>query len=440
MAAVSPDEILAGSPHGLPLAAKLSEKERPMRIPPRGKVAILNHGYLPHYRVRFYELLAEGGSFEYVVFHGAPPSWVGMPELKGPFAFPQRRIKNYEFRIGPLTLIYQPVVWEILTGGYDAIVITSESKFVSNLLLAVLCKFRGIAVLQWGFGYHPLRGSRESNMPHRLLGLTTAIKRNFTRFADGFIAYTKSGAERIIKSGYPRERTFFVQNTIDMTEQLRLYEAERHTDPQAIRREFGLRPDSAVFVFIGRLVPIKRVDQLIEAVRLINRDGLSKRFVEAVIVGAGMCEGELKAQAANVPGIHFLGALPPNDQVARCLKVSVAATVAGMVGLVANHALGHGRPVITRELDIHSPEVEYIEHEKSGLIVPGDIDAFAATLGRFADAPEWQARLAHGALEARDALRMDIMAERFDEATRLIVDRRGAHLLFDPLRSHPNQP
>jgi glycosyltransferase involved in cell wall biosynthesis len=390
----------------------------------RRKVAILNHGYLPHYRVRFYELLAERGGFDYVVFHGAPPSWVGMPELNGPFAFPQRRVENHEFRVGPLTLIYQPVVWEILTGGYDAIVITTESKFISNLLLALLCKLRGIAVLHWGFGYHPPRGTRESDVPHRLVGLTTAIKKGFTRLADGFIAYTKSGAEKLIESGYPRDHTFFVQNTIDMTEQRRLYEAERHTDEAAIRREFGLKPDSTVFVFIGRLVPIKRVDQLIDAVGRINRDHLSEHFVEAVIIGAGMCEAELQAQAADVRGIHFLGALPPNDQVARCLKVGAATVVAGMVGLVANHAFAHGSPVISRDLDTHSPEIEYIEHETSGLIVPGDLDAFAATLARFADSPEWQARLREGALRAREALRMDCMADRFDEAVRITVDRK----------------
>ena len=390
-----------------------------------GKVAILNHGYLPHYRVRFYELLAERGSFEYVVFHGAPPSWVGTPELDGPFAFSQRRVHNREFRIGPLTLIYQPVVWEILTGGYDAIVITTESKFISNLLLVLLGKLRGIAVLYWGFGYHPPRGSRESDVPNRpLLVVTTFIKKCFTKLSDGFIAYTKSGAERLIESGYPRERTFFVQNTIDMTEQVRLYEAERATDPQAIRREFGLRPDSIVFAFIGRLVPIKRVDQLIEAIRCINRDGLSEHFIEALIVGSGMCEEELKAQAVEMPGIHFLGGLPPNDKVARALKVSAATVVAGMVGLVANHAFAHGRPVITRVLDTHSPELEYIEHEVNGLIVPGDLDDFAATLARLADDAEWQEHLAQGALKTREALRMDDMAERFDEATRVTVARR----------------
>ena len=57
----------------------------------RGKVAILNHGYLPHYRVRFYELLAERTSFEYVVFHGAPPS-CGDRGAEGSVRFPQRRV------------------------------------------------------------------------------------------------------------------------------------------------------------------------------------------------------------------------------------------------------------------------------------------------------------------------------------------------------------
>jgi len=407
---------------------------------PGRKVAILNHGYLPHYRVRFYELLAERGGFEYVIFHGAPPSWVGTPELKGPFAFPQRRINNHEFRVGPLTLIYQPVVWEILTGGYDAIVITSESKFVSNLLLALFCKLRGIAVLHWGFGYHPPRGSRESDVPNPvMLRITTAIKKWFTSIADGFIAYTKSGAEQLIASGYPRERTFFVQNTIDMTEQLRLYETERSTDPQAIRREFGLRSDSVVFTFIGRLVPIKRVDQLIEAVRIINRDKLSRHFVEAVIIGDGMCADALKEQAADVPGIHFLGHRPPNDEVARCLKVSAASVVAGMVGLVANHALAHGCPVITRELDTHSPELEYIEQDRNGLIIAGDMSEFAATLARFADDAEWQARLAAGALATRDGLRMDDMASRFDEAVRATVARLHSARRLGIVQAQPDR-
>jgi hypothetical protein len=40
----------------------------------RARIAVLNQGYIPHYRRRFFELLAERGQAEYVVFHGAPPS------------------------------------------------------------------------------------------------------------------------------------------------------------------------------------------------------------------------------------------------------------------------------------------------------------------------------------------------------------------------------
>jgi glycosyltransferase involved in cell wall biosynthesis len=98
-----------------------------------------------------------------------------------------------------------------------------------------------------------------------------------------------------------------------------------------------------------------------------------------------------------------------------------------MVGLVANHALAPGRPVITRELDTHSPELEYIEPDQNGLIVPGDLDDFAAALARFADDEAWQARLAQGALATRDGLRMDDMAARFDEAVRVTVARRQSH-------------
>jgi glycosyltransferase involved in cell wall biosynthesis len=110
-----------------------------------------------------------------------------------------------------------------------------------------------------------------------------------------------------------------------------------------------------------------------------------------------------------------------------------------MVGLVANHAFAHGSPVITRDLDTHSPEIEYIEHEKSGLIVPGDLDDFAATLARLADSPEWQTRLSEGALQAREALRMDSMAERFDEAARITVERKNSRGPLGVARPQPDR-
>jgi glycosyltransferase involved in cell wall biosynthesis len=391
------------------------------------RAAILSHGYIPHFRVRLYELLAERGEVEYVVFHGAPPSWIGVPELPGPFTFPQRRIENREFRVGPATLIHQPVVREILTGGYDAVILTTEAKFISNLVLALFGRLRGIAVLFWGFGYQPVRGFRDSDQPHPAVRVVNFVKDALVKhLAAGYLAYTRAGRDSLVASGFPSERVFVLQNTIDMAEQFRLHRNVQAEDEQEIWHRLGLRPDSIVFVQIGRLVQFKRVDLLIEAVRRINHDRLSTRPVEAVVIGSGPLEDELKAQASDVPGIHFLGALPPNEEIARCLKVAAAVVIGGLVGLVVNHALAHGRPVITIANRGQSPELEYIVDDENGLVIHGGIGELAAVLARLADSAEWQARLAEGALRSREALRIEVMAENLDQAVRTTIARRRA--------------
>jgi glycosyltransferase involved in cell wall biosynthesis len=398
------------------------------------QAAILSHGYIPHFRVRLYQLLAERGEVDYVVFHGAPPSWIGVPELPGPFAFAQRRVVNHEFRVGPASLVYQPVLREILTGGYDAVVLTMEAKFVANLLLALFGKLLGIRVLFWGFGFHPVRGFRDSDRPHPLARLANLVKDLAVKYlADGYLAYTAGGHDKLVAAGFPRERAFVLQNTIDIGEQIRLHHSVAAEDDAEIRGRLGLRPDSIVFAHIGRLVQFKRVDLLIEAVRRINDERRARRPVEALIIGSGPVEDALRTQAAGIPGIHFLGALPPDERVARCLKVSAAAVIGGLVGLVVNHALAHGRPVITRASVGHSPELEYVIDGDNGLIVPGDVAAFAAALGRFADCPESQARLAAGALRSREALGLETMADNFDAAVRATIARGKARRRARPM-------
>jgi glycosyltransferase involved in cell wall biosynthesis len=389
------------------------------------KVAIIHHGYIPHYRVRFYERLARDGHADYTVFHGAPPSWIGVPAAQGPFAFPTRWIDNREFRVGPATAVYQPVLREILFGGYDAVVLSAEAKFVANIALALLAPLRGIAVLYWGFGYHPQRGFRDSDAPHRrLFARVNALKDALTRRADGYLAYTATGVERLVAAGYPRERAFVMHNTIDVSEQIALCEEVAGEDDAALRRELGLMPDSTVFAYIGRLVQFKRVDQLIDAVRDIKRRRLARRPVELLVIGGGPLEAELRARAGDLPEVHFLGTLPPDIRVARCLKVSAAVAIAGAVGLLVNHAFAHGRAVITRDIEAHGAEIEYVTHGENGLVVPGDLAAFAAALADFADDPAARARLSAGALAARDGLRLEAMVDRFDAAVCTTLARR----------------
>src|SRR3546814_15903003 len=89
------------------------------------------------------------------------------------------------------------------------------------------------------------------------------------------------------------------------------------------------------------------------------------------------------------------------------MRVADALVIPGYVGLAVNHAFAQGLPVVTRRHELHSPEVEYIEHGRNGLIVDGDFDAFVVELARLIDDPERLRGLARGALETRDDLRVE---------------------------------
>jgi glycosyltransferase involved in cell wall biosynthesis len=388
------------------------------------RVAILHQGFIPQYRVRFYELLNQASGTQYVVFHGAPASNSGWIAAKGPFDFPNRWTENRELHLGGWLALYQPVIREILGGDYDVVVLGHEVKFLSNILLALLCKARGIPVLYWGLGYH-IKGdfSFTSESKGWVDWLATRVKNGLTRLADGYLAYTNGGAERLAAIGFPPQRTFVLQNTIDMSAQRRIYDNLKDADSQALRQAFGLQPDSVVLVYIGRLLEDKQVDVLIEAVARINRQPDSKAAVEAVIVGSGPMKDALELQAGGNPAVKFLGPIFDDALIARYIKVAAAVVIPGRAGLAINHALAQGRPVITRNHTVQGPELEYISNGQNGLIINGDLDTFVATLARFVASPDWQRQLSDGALRSREGFRLENMVQQFDDAVRAILAR-----------------
>jgi glycosyltransferase involved in cell wall biosynthesis len=388
------------------------------------RVAILHQGFIPQYRVRFYELLNQASGTQYVVFHGAPASNSGWIAAKGPFDFPNRWTENRELHLGGWLALYQPVIREILGGDYDVVVLGHEVKFLSNILLALLCKARGIPVLYWGLGYH-IKGdfSFTSESKGWVDWLATRVKNGLTRLADGYLAYTNGGAERLAAIGFPPQRTFVLQNTIDMSAQRRIYDSLKDADSQALRQAFGLQPNSVVLVYIGRLLEDKQVDVLIEAVARINRQPDSKAAVEAVIVGSGPMKDALELQAGGNPAVKFLGPIFDDALIARYIKVAAAVVIPGRAGLAINHALAQGRPVITRNHTVQGPELEYISNGQNGLIINGDLDTFVATLARFVASPDWQRQLSDGALRSREGFRLENMVQQFDDAVRAILAR-----------------
>lgn len=391
------------------------------RMQPR-RVAIVHDGYVPRYRKRLYELLGERRDPEYVIFHGAPPTQNSAPVAEEPFRFSNVEIRNHELHLGSKAVVWQGLVRQIAL-DFDALVIGAFLRFASSLALISLFKLSGRPVILWGQGADKREDAGALARP--VLGARSTIKSLIARLGDGYLVYTDSGRERLLAAGLAPDRVFVVRNTLDMEEQIALHAELAAVDPSGLRAELGLRQDSVVLLYVGRLYSEKRVGELLDAARAMEEDPAGERPVEVVIVGDGPERARLEARAGGLQNVHFAGRLDDQRQVARHMRVAAAVVMPGKAGLAVNHAFGHGLPVITRDSGLHAPEVDYIESGRNGLIVADDLAAFTRALAEFAASPRQQEALAAGALQTRETLGVDEMAGAFDEGVRRVLTARA---------------
>jgi glycosyltransferase involved in cell wall biosynthesis len=385
------------------------------------RIAVLHQGCIPTYRKSFFERLAALGEREYVVFHGDPVPGSGVRAAAPPFHFPNRPVRNRYLSVLGRSLVYQPVLREILGGRFDAIVVGHEIKFVASMVLFALFRLAGKPVLFWGFGPTlDTSGHRRGRVGNALSGLVRAGKNAMIRAASGFLAYTPRGAEFVRQAGLSDERITVVYNTIDVEREIAAEAALADVDTGSLRDRLGFRRDSVILAFVGRLTADKQVDLLIEAARRLGEDpGLPP--VELAIVGDGPEQERLETLARGVAGCRFFGFLGQPAELAPIFRVSAAVVLPGYVGLTVNHAFAHGRPVITRDIPSHSPEIEYLVSGKNGLLLPPETNAFEEGLREFVRSPDIQRRLAEGARASRETLALDRMVRAFDSGVAAVL-------------------
>ncbi|HXV86964.1 MAG TPA: glycosyltransferase family 4 protein [Gemmatimonadales bacterium] len=172
-------------------------------------------------------------------------------------------------------------------------------------------------------------------------------------------------------------------------------------DPTSPRDPVGERPFTAVFV--GRLVPRKGVDVLLQALRKMSRTPS-----RAVVVGTGPEAERLRALAVQLEvgdRVRFVGRVSDRelgniyrlaDAVVLPAVVDARSDTEGL-GVVLLEGMQYGVPAVGSEVG-GIPDI--VEHEASGLLVrPGDPDALAAALTRLAHDPALARRLGEAGRE-----------------------------------------
>ncbi|HSR94058.1 MAG TPA: glycosyltransferase [Solirubrobacterales bacterium] len=387
-----------------------------MRAAPhsRPRIAVLKDGFVPEYRAELFARLGQMKEVEYVFFHGPAPRGTGHRAAAGPFSFPHAGFANRELRIGGRALVYQPAVRAVAGPAFDGAVLGAELKMLAHVVLFPLLKLRRKPVLLWGQGGE--KGEDRGNAMKALGRAGGALKLAAARQADGYIAYTSGGRDRLVEAGADPARIFVVRNTLDVEAEIALHGRLAIEPVERLRSELGLRPDSAVLLFLGRVYPEKKLSELVRALRELRERRLTQRPVEVVVVGDGPDLARIRAEADGAEGVHFAGEIREPELVGRYLRVATAMVIPGKVGLAVNHAFAHGVPAITRVSPLHAPEFEYLEPGRNSIVADGDLGAFVAAIAEFVDSEEQQARLAAGALASREGLTVASMASSFHRA------------------------
>jgi glycosyltransferase involved in cell wall biosynthesis len=380
----------------------------------RPRIAILKDAFIPEYRVRLYEHLGQMREVEYVIFHGEAPGGTGHRAATGPFSFPEVRVRGHELRIGGKTLVYQSAVKRMTGPGFHGAVIGAELKLLANTLLFPLLKLRGRPVLLWGQGFEK---QEDRGVAMRRLSRGVApLKRAAARRADGYLTYTAGGRDHLVDAGVDPGRVSVLGNTLDLEAEIEAQRRVREESEEDLRKGLGLSDESIVLLFVGRVYREKRLSEFVSALRALQDRGPGAVPVEGLVVGDGPDLARVVRDAKGLSRVRFLGEVRDREEVARCMRVASAVVIPGAVGLAVNHAFAHGVPVITREGRMHGPEFEYLEPGRNSIVAGGDFDDFVRSAATFVDSADCRRALAAGAMESRNGLSVEAMADSFHHA------------------------
>lgn len=210
------------------------------------------------------------------------------------------------------------------------------------------------------------------------------------RRADFFTATGDEMRREMIEWGFDPERIRVLIHAIDL-------EAFEVGDPD--RAEFD-------FTFVGRLIPLKRVDTILDAFAEVAKTRPEARLC---IVGGGPLEEELRQRAANHglgESVTFAGQVQDVPAwLARSRSLIIASEHEGFPFVIVEAMCSGLVPVSTPVGTVG----DVVEDDENGLYFPvGDSGALARVMERLLDDPELRRRLRAEALKMRERFSYDV--------------------------------
>lgn len=306
------------------------------------------------------------------------------------------KVKGYRLLGGKL--LYQPLLRQIAEA--DLVIIDQASRHVLNPILLGLSQFKWKRVAFWGHGRN--RQGDSTSFPEK-------VKRHTVAWVDWWFAYTPGVREYVMGLGMPSERITTVNNSVDTSEFRRLLAEITGDEIRVAQDEFGTDGKSLIGLYCGGLYPDKHLDFLIEAAVRVQARVPEFRLL---VLGGGPEFSKVATAAEKHP---FIVALGPcfGRKKACCFRMASVFLMPGLVGLAILDAFTAGLPLITTDVPIHSPEIEYLEDGVNGFTVARDPGAYANCIVRVLKDPGLLRTLSEGATRSATKYSLEAMVENF---------------------------
>jgi glycosyltransferase involved in cell wall biosynthesis len=296
----------------------------------------------------------------------------------------------------------------------DLVVLTQENKLLLNWWMLAWRRRRPRVAL-WGHG-------RDFQTRSRWGGLAQGLKAWLSGRADWWFAYTAVSAQTVKSFGFPAHRITTLNNAVDTRTLQQEVQALQHgADALALRKELGLGA-GPIGLYLGSLYPDKKVDQLLEAARLVQA---SIPAFELVVAGAGPDQQRLQQAATGCDWIHFVGQVNGTKKT-KLLTSATLMLCPGAVGLGLVESFASGLPMVVGDSGNHGPEIAYLEPGHNGLLVdPKPATLAQATVALINDSAQLE-RLRQGCALAASRYTQEAMVQRFCEGVQRWHEASGA--------------
>lgn len=368
-----------------------------------GARAVIVYRSVPHYRVPFYEQLRERlkqNGVELLLVYGQPNGSAVRKRDTSKLSW-GKEIHNYVVSLpGGRELYWQPCLRFLREG--DLVIVEQASKLLVNYLLLAAQRFGWIRLAFWGHG--------RNFQGHIASGLGERIKRVVSTRSHWWFAYNELSARAVTTLGYPSDRITSVNNTIDTSNLRHARAATSQEQLVALRTRLGIK-GKHVAIYSGSLYGEKRLPFLMSAAATI-RERIPD--FEIIVLGAGPEEHIVEAAAQEYPWIHRVGPIFGEEAVPYFLIASVL-LMPGLVGLAVIDSFVHRVPLVTVDLDFHSPEIQYLSDNVNGLLLRAGATPpeYAAAVADLMLDEGRMERLRRGCDEASAIWTMEAMVDNF---------------------------